>query len=166
MRIARLDGNGGQPAGGELVQTAVHGADPQRALAILPQRHDVFVAQRIGSADQGVHVDRGASGGIELLEAGAHRSDPDAIVGCIGEGLYVVALQPGGPSAAQLPAARVPTADASCARADPYQAAVILIQREDVRIRQCSGIVWVVRIVMELATGPIQQVEPLGSTNP
>ena len=81
-------------------------------VAIVQERHDVLVAQRVGATDDGIEVDRLTGRGVELLEARTHGSDPYAVVGRIGEGHRQIVLQPCGALATQFPTVRVPAADA------------------------------------------------------
>ena len=67
---------------------------------------------------------------------------------------------------AELPAARVPAADATRARAHPDEPRRVLIQRHHERISQRRTVVRVVPIVTELTREPVEQRETVGRAHP
>ncbi len=86
--------------------------------------------------------------------------------GASAKAIAQIVLQPGGSLPAQFPAVRIPAADAARARADPDQTAMVLVQREDLGVRQRPGILGIMAVVMELVAAAIQQVQPLAGADP
>ena len=167
MRIARLYAYGLQPpVGRELAQAARKGPDPERAVPILMERHHALIADGVAAA--GDRVDGGGFAAVIVVqrEAASKRGDPHLVIGRFGERGHQLVSQPGRAVPAELPAARIPAADAARARSNPHQAGGILVQRHDERVAQRIRIARVMTVVAELAGGAIQHVETGRSPDP
>src|SRR5262249_23045876 len=161
--ISGLYRNALQPACGKLEQSVTHRSDPQRSLAILSERHDAFVGQRVGMAHESVDVDRLTRIRIKLEHAPAQRADPYLVPGSVRKRRHELVQQPFRSLSAQLPAVRIPTADTAGLRSYPDQARLILVQRDDDGVAERFRIVGIVAIVIKRAARAVQQIETVRS---
>ncbi len=104
--------------------------------------------------------------GVEAHEPGRERGDPQLVVRSVRERRDGAILEPRRPVPAELPAARIPAADAARARADPDEPVPVLIQRHHERIAQRRAVVRVVTITTERARRAIEQREPVRRADP
>ena len=166
-RVAGAHRDGAQAARGRQdLEAGVHRADPQRAMAVEMQRHDVPVAERIGPAR---HLVDGRPDAGFLVQAGkavAERADPQLAPLVVGEGRDATACQPLGTLRTEFPAVAVPATDAAGTGSDPQQPAGALGQRQDVRIAQRRRIPRIVPVVRKATRAPVEQVESVGRAYP
>ncbi len=167
VRVARFHGNRVELAvRAQLAHPACHRADPQCPGAILVQGHDTRVTDRVGTARQRIDRGSGAAVGIEQGQAAADGADPHLVVGSVGERGDLPVAHPLRLMISQLPATRIPTADAAGIGPDPHQPALVLVQRHDEGVPQRLGIRGVMLIMAEPARRAIQQVQAAGGADP
>ncbi len=130
------------------------------------KRHDALIAESVVMPHDVVDVGGLAVAVVELHQAAAHGGDPYLVIRRVGEGGDDLSPEPLGPMAAELPAARIPAADAAGARADPNEAGAILVQRHDEGVAQRCRIAVVMAIVREVSAVAIQQIETFRGSDP
>ncbi len=169
-QAARISGSHGDrldfPFRRELLHSARHRADPQRTAMVEVQGHDARVTDGVGPTGQG--IDRGGDPAvaIEQSQPAAERADPHLVVRSVSEGSDLQIARPFGAVDTQLPAARIPAADAAVEGADPHETGLVLVQRHDEGVAQRAGIRRILLVMAELRGRPIQQVQAAGSADP
>src|ERR1700730_2765735 len=135
-------------------------------MTIFMQRHHAPIAKRIATTHQRVDVGCRAAAAVVLNQSPTHRCDPHFVVGGICKRGDGPAAEPFRPVTPELPASRIPAADASGIGADPHEPAEILIKGSYVRVAQGAGVALLTTIVDEGAAGAIEQIQTIHRTHP